>query len=101
MIGSARQRIAVAQDNPSAGGRSPVERAIRLHLAGEIDNRTLRNGLAWVDRNAGVCCVNRAIGEPDLVLEAVQACEQETATQMDWLRTQMKQAAPQALVVAE
>jgi hypothetical protein len=35
------------------------------------------------------------------LLEVVQECEQETATQMDWLRTQLKQAAPQALVVAE
>jgi hypothetical protein len=35
------------------------------------------------------------------LLEVVEACEAETATQMDWLRTQMKQAAPQALVVAE
>ena len=42
----------------------------------------------------------QGIRDSDL-LEAVQACEQETATQMDWLRTQMKQAAPQALVVAE
>lgn len=38
--------------------------------------------------------------DPEL-LEVVQECEKETATQMDWLRTQMKQAAPQALVVAE
>lgn len=35
------------------------------------------------------------------LLEVVQECEKETATQMDWLRTRMKQAAPQALVVAE
>jgi hypothetical protein len=30
----------------------------------------------------------------------VERCEHETATQMRWLRTRMKQAAPQALVVA-
>jgi hypothetical protein len=35
------------------------------------------------------------------LLKVVQECEEETTTQMDWLRTQMKQAAPQALVVAE
>jgi hypothetical protein len=35
------------------------------------------------------------------LLQVVQRCEQETATQMKWLRTRMKQAAPQALVVAE
>jgi hypothetical protein len=36
----------------------------------------------------------------DGLLEVVTACEGETATQMQWLRTRMKQAAPQALVVA-
>lgn len=35
------------------------------------------------------------------LLATVQGCEGETATQMDWLRTRMKQAAPQALVVAK
>ena len=30
----------------------------------------------------------------------VQACEGETATQLKWLKTRMKQAAPQALVVS-
>lgn len=34
------------------------------------------------------------------LLEVVQACEGETAIQLQWLRTRMKQAAPQALVVA-
>jgi hypothetical protein len=34
------------------------------------------------------------------LLETVHGCESETATQMAWLRTRMKQAAPQALVVA-
>ena len=34
------------------------------------------------------------------LLETVQGCERETATQMRWLRTRMKQAAPQALVVS-
>ena len=33
------------------------------------------------------------------LLAVVQACEDETATQLKWLRTRMKQAAPQALVV--
>jgi hypothetical protein len=35
------------------------------------------------------------------LLEVVEGCEKETATQMRWLRTMLKQAAPQALVVAE
>jgi hypothetical protein len=34
------------------------------------------------------------------LLEVVQACDGETATQLAWLRTRMKQAAPQALIVA-
>jgi hypothetical protein len=34
------------------------------------------------------------------LLEVVGGCEGETATQMKWLRTRMKQAAPQVLVVA-
>jgi len=34
------------------------------------------------------------------LLEVVEDCEGQTATQLQWLRTRMKQAAPQALVVA-
>jgi hypothetical protein len=34
------------------------------------------------------------------LLETVEGCEGETATQLKWLKTRMKQAAPQALVVA-
>jgi len=34
------------------------------------------------------------------LLELVESCEGETATQLKWMRTRMKQAAPQALVVA-
>lgn len=35
------------------------------------------------------------------LLEVVTACEGETALQLAWLRIRMKQAAPQALVVAD
>lgn len=35
------------------------------------------------------------------LLAVVKSCEQETAIQLKWLRTRMKQAAPQALVVAD
>jgi len=35
------------------------------------------------------------------LIEVVERCEGETAIQLKWLRTRMKQAAPQALVVAE
>jgi hypothetical protein len=34
------------------------------------------------------------------LLEVVTACEGETEIQLKWLRTRMKEAAPQALVVA-
>ena len=34
------------------------------------------------------------------LLEVVEGCEGETAIQLKWLQTRMKQAAPQALVVA-
>jgi hypothetical protein len=36
----------------------------------------------------------------DRLLQVVQACEGETSIQLSWLRTRMKAAAPQALVVA-
>ena len=35
------------------------------------------------------------------LVEVVRRCEGETAVQLAWLRTRIKQAAPQALVVAE
>jgi hypothetical protein len=34
------------------------------------------------------------------LIDTVKACEDETVTQLKWLKTRMKQAAPQALVVA-
>jgi hypothetical protein len=36
----------------------------------------------------------------DELLAVVQRCEKETTIQLSWLRTRMKSAAPQALVVA-
>ena len=42
-----------------------------------------------------------AQGVPDReLLEVVDSCEGQTATQIKWLKTRMKQAAPQALLVA-
>lgn len=35
------------------------------------------------------------------LLDVVKRCESETKTQLAWLATRMKQAAPQALIVAE
>jgi hypothetical protein len=34
------------------------------------------------------------------LIDAVQGCEQETTQQLTWLRTRIKQAAPQALIIA-
>jgi hypothetical protein len=42
----------------------------------------------------------QGIRDTDL-LDVVTGCEGRTAIQMTWLRTRMKQAAPQALVVAD
>jgi hypothetical protein len=42
----------------------------------------------------------RGIRDTELV-EVVSGCEGQTAIQLTWLRSRMKQAAPQALVVAE
>jgi hypothetical protein len=36
----------------------------------------------------------------DELFEVVQACEGETASQLQWIKSRMKEAAPQALVVA-
>ncbi|MCZ2402739.1 hypothetical protein IV498_05950 [Paenarthrobacter sp. Z7-10] len=36
----------------------------------------------------------------DELLEVVSSCDQQTAVQLKWLQTRMKQAAPQALIVA-
>jgi len=58
-------------------------------MAAEVD-------MAWTL----VAQAAQAVRDGEL-LSMVQESEQETATQMDWLRTRMKQAAPQALVVAE
>ena len=35
------------------------------------------------------------------LLSVVEDCEQHTAVQLKWVRTRMKQAAPQALIVAD
>ncbi len=60
---------------------------------------------AWVGFaglvSAGVFLKLAAQGARDMkFLEVVNACEGQTATQIKWLRTRMKQAAPQALLVA-
>jgi hypothetical protein len=39
-------------------------------------------------------------GKPELVDELLHSCEMETSNQLKWIRTRMKQAAPQTLIVA-
>ena len=41
----------------------------------------------------------QGMGDEEL-LEAVNSCERQTSTQLKWLKTRMKQAAPQTLLVA-
>jgi hypothetical protein len=50
-------------------------------------------------RSLQSCCSRRRRWQTELV-EVVKACQPHTATQLKWLKTRMKQAAPQALVVA-
>lgn len=51
--------------------------------------------MAWIVIGQGA----QGARDRDL-LEVVHECEGETAVQLKWLKTRMKQAAPQALVVA-
>jgi hypothetical protein len=80
-------------EKPDAPESSPRDTLIRdlqdLYLmAAECD-------ICWtVVRQAA-----RGVRDEDLQ-HVVQTCEGETATQLKWLRTRMKQAAPQALIVA-
>jgi len=41
----------------------------------------------------------RGVRDTEL-LEVVNSCEGQTSTQIKWLKTRMKQAAPQTLIVA-
>lgn len=41
----------------------------------------------------------QGVGDAEL-LQTVEGCERQTATQIRWLRTRMKQSAPQALIAA-
>ena len=61
----------------------------------ELYRRAAHCDMAWTLAGQG------AQGTRDReLLEVVQGCEGETAIQLKWLRTRLKQAAPQALVVA-
>jgi hypothetical protein len=83
----------------------------RLHAEGLSQTRSgpvgLLRDLHDLYMLAGVVDISWAMvgqaaqGAPDReLLEIVSRCESQTTTQMSWLRTRMKQAAPQALLVA-
>jgi hypothetical protein len=61
----------------------------------DLYSRAAHCDMAWT--LAGQAAQGRRDRE---LLEVVQGCEGETEMQLKWLRTRMKQAAPQALVVA-
>jgi hypothetical protein len=83
------------------------------HLYHELFRETRRGGLGLLRDlqdlylMASACDIawtmvgQAAQGARDMeLLEVVNACEGQTATQIKWLRTRMKQVAPQALLVA-
>jgi hypothetical protein len=63
---------------------------------GALTAGNVRNDLSWT--LVGLSA--QAVRDNDL-LDTVSACEGDTAGQLKWLKTRMKQAAPQVLVVAE
>lgn len=79
---------------PFVGGGPEVEPDLLADLH-DLYKRAAHCDMAWT--LAGQAAQGTRDRE---LLEVVQACEGETATQLKWLRTRLKQAAPQALVVA-
>lgn len=56
---------------------------------------------AWDGPREGALGLLRDLHHLHELLAAVHQCEEETAPRTAWLRTRMKQAAPQALVVSQ
>jgi hypothetical protein len=92
-------------------GDRQVEEPARLHAEGLSETRSgglgLLRDLHDLHMLAGYLDIawtmvgQAAQGAADQeLLDVVTACEAETKTQLDWLMTRMKQAAPQALLVA-
>jgi len=53
VVGDSKERIANAQNDPVAGGRGPVEGAVRMHFAGEVDDVALADGKAAIGIGRG------------------------------------------------
>jgi hypothetical protein len=58
-----------------------------------------KGSFGWQAKWTMVGQAARGLRDSEL-LQVVSRCEGETATQLKWLRTRMKQAAPQALITA-
>ena len=75
-------------------------------LVGNEENQRLRSGVSVVlCERPSVASVDVRGGAPGTrdtdLLEVAEHCQEEASGQLSWLRTRMKQAAPQALVVAD
>ena len=74
----------------------------RSELAPAFKDRDLQELHARTDRVITIC---QAVRQAALVLDdrslvrAVDACREQTQKQMDWLRTALDKASPQALIV--
>lgn len=93
-------------------GEQPQEEPERLHAQGLSETRSGAVGLLrdlhdlytlanFVDVTWMMLKQAAAALRDKQLLGVVVRCEAESAVQLDWLRTRMKQAAPQALIVAE
>jgi hypothetical protein len=91
----ARQCDAHAERLEPFVGEGPEVEPDLLADLHDVYRRAAHCDMAWtLAGQAAQGCRDREL------LEVVQGCEDETAMQLKWLRTRMKQAAPQALVVA-
>ena len=93
-------------------GEEPESEPERLHAQGLGGARTGGVGLlrdlhdlyllvSYLDISWTVVGQAAKAVRDDELLGVVQWCEKETSTQLSWLTTRMKEAAPQALVVAD
>ncbi|MFI2563418.1 hypothetical protein [Paenarthrobacter sp. NPDC018779] len=94
------------------GEDSPDNEPERLHADGLSKTRSGPVGLlrdlqdvyvlaSLVDMTWTVVAQAGSALRDEELLAAVESCQKETQTQLAWLKTRMKQAAPQALLVAE
>ena len=104
-----RERLAPVVER--YGEQDDVDEPERLHATGLAEVREGEIGLlrdlqdlhvlATLAQTTWTVIVQGAQGLRDAeLLEIAQACNAETSRQLTWLNTRMKQAAPQALIVA-